>query len=116
MKEPPETQNDPGGVATPTGVGYDQQAAQDLVRVPRQRQPRHVTGQTSLPIVPALAFPPQPGQKQAVLIVEECPACDWWHRHNATWPAGAMLDRRGRCGTAYTLVPYVRRRRKKAAK
>lgn len=84
-------------------------------RVADRSDKRHVPVPSSLPIVAALAFPPGPGLKLALLVVEECPACGWWHRHHVSWPAAKLLPKRGKCGQLYQLVPYVRRARRKAA-
>lgn len=112
---PPENENGPRSTTSQGRSETNADQTQALrVTVPRQTDRRHALGQTSLPIVAALAFPPQPGMKLAVLIVEQCPHCDWWHRHSVTWPTKKLLDRRGRCGGNYTLVPYVRRRKKAA--
>lgn len=91
------------------------QGANDTTTVQPHPLPRHEHGQTALPIVHALAFPPSPGMKQAVLIVEHCPGCGWWHRHATPWPTSKLLSKRGRCGELYQLIPYVRRARKRAA-
>ncbi|MFI7044753.1 hypothetical protein [Streptosporangium sandarakinum] len=72
-------------------------------------------GQTSLPLAAAVAYPPYPGLKKAVLVVESCPVCSWPHRHEADWPAAALLTRRGRCGARYDLIPRVRRTKRRAA-
>jgi hypothetical protein len=110
-----EKKNGPGGSSRSRQGQSNQKAAEDAPTVPRQRGPRHVPGQSSLPIVPALAYPPAPGLKLALLVVEECPACGWWHRHSVAWPAAKLLSKRGKCGQAYQLIPYARRKRRRAA-
>ncbi|MGW5487436.1 hypothetical protein ACWEU6_05235 [Streptosporangium sandarakinum] len=105
-----------GGAITPAHRPNDQMAANDTTKVPNMNDRRdNRKGQTSLPIVAALAFPPFPNLKKAVLIVEDCPGCQWPHRHEADWPAPALLTRRGRCGARYDLIPRVRRTKKRAA-
>ncbi|GGO83459.1 hypothetical protein GCM10012289_76960 [Nonomuraea cavernae] len=92
-----------------------QQGVNDTLKVQPTPDARHANRQTSLPIVPALAFPPAPGLKQGLLLVESCPRCGWWHRHTSGWPTNKLLSKRGKCGQAYELVPYVRRKRGRRA-
>ncbi|MGV9600799.1 hypothetical protein ACWDR1_29480 [Streptosporangium sandarakinum] len=92
---------------TPERRLNDQMAANDIPKVQPQADTRtNRGGQTSLPVVAAVAYPPILGMKRALLLVEHCPFCGEWHRHECEWPAPSLMKKRARCGASYDVMPY----------
>ncbi|MFG1619520.1 hypothetical protein ACGFI3_42780 [Nonomuraea wenchangensis] len=115
---PPKTQNGPGGVAAPTRAENDQKAAEDIVRVPRQRGSRHVTGQTPYARF-MLVHENRPGRRTADAIpLDHCPVCGFQSKHSTAWPPPEFLTK---CCTAcgfqdkFATIAIPAHRRRKVA-
>jgi hypothetical protein len=113
---PPETQNGPGGSRHSRQGQYDQKAAEDISKIARRTDKRHVPGQ--LPIVlSATAYPPAWGTVTTLVVLDQECMCGDWHNHKVKGNAPALLNRKARCGNRYELAlhpPRVRRSRRAA--
>lgn len=98
--KPPKTQNDPGGVATPTGAGNDQKAAEDTARV--QRAPLNFE-RNRVPSAFASQYPPDGSGRGCWWISYRCPHCEASHLGRAPHRIETGL-RRARCGRLVWMV------------
>lgn len=89
--KPPKTQNDPGGVAAPTGAENDQMAAEDKATVAHRTDVRHAPGQTPIARF-LLVHEHRAGRRRAdAWPLDHCPMCGYHARHSAEWPPPETL-------------------------